>query len=132
MRLLLDTHVLLWWLLDEGPLSPEQLEALEHAESAGEQLGLAAISLWEAAKLHQLGRIDLRGSVDVFFRQLEAHRGLVVYPLTPQIALESTRLGDRFPRDPADQLIAATARVHGLSLVTADRRIRTASVVSVV
>lgn len=52
--------------------------------------------------------------------------------LTPRIALESTRLGSSFHTDPADQVIAATARVHGLKLVTADTRIRESRVVAVV
>jgi PIN domain nuclease of toxin-antitoxin system len=47
-----------------------------------------------------------------------------VLPITAKIAAESVRLGDEFPRDPADQIIAATARCHGLTLMTSDKRIR--------
>jgi len=132
MRLLLDTHILLWWLMEEGSLSAEQVEVLERAEESGERLAIAAISLWEIAKLTEYGRIELRCSVDVFFDQLENNPRLDVLPLTPRIALESTRLGSAFPRDPSDQLIAATARVHGLRLATADDRIRRSGVVTVI
>jgi PIN domain nuclease of toxin-antitoxin system len=52
-------------------------------------------------------------------------------PLSPEVALEMTRLPARFHRDPADQLIAATARVHDLVLMTADERIRDSGAVQV-
>jgi PIN domain nuclease of toxin-antitoxin system len=52
-------------------------------------------------------------------------------PLSPEVALELTRLPARFHRDPADQLIAATARVHDLVLLTADERIRDSGAVRV-
>jgi PIN domain nuclease of toxin-antitoxin system len=66
------------------------------------------------------------------FHDLETHPQIELFALTPQIALESTRLGPKFHTDPADQIIAATARVHGLRLVTADHRIRKSGVVAVV
>jgi PIN domain nuclease of toxin-antitoxin system len=129
---LLDTHALVWWLSDEKRLSTVQRAALASATAAGERLGVAAISFWELAKLVERGRLQLRRSIDELFSELEAHPELELYPITPRIALESTRLGPRFHADPADQIIAATARVHGLRLVTADERIRGAGVVAVV
>ena len=78
------------------------------------------------------GRLTLSRSEDVLFTQLETHPRLEILPLSPRIALESTRLGPNFHRDPADRLIAATARVHGLRLLTADARIRDSAVVAVV
>jgi PIN domain nuclease of toxin-antitoxin system len=119
-------------MLDDGPLSPEQVRALESAESTGQRLGISAISLWEISKLHEKGRIRLHISVDDFLTGLETHPGLEVLPLSSRIALESTRLGPRFHQDPADQLIAATARVHGMRLATVDRRIRDSGAVSTV
>lgn len=56
---------------------------------------------------------------------------LTVMPLTARIALESTRLGARFPSDPVDQLIAATARCHALTLLTADERLIESGAVAV-
>ena len=94
--------------------------------------GFAEAAAAEIAKLTEYGRIELRCSVDVFFDHLENNPRLDVLPLTPRIALESTRLGSAFPRDPSDQLIAATARVHGLRLATADDRIRRSGVVTVI
>ncbi len=132
MRVLLDTHILLWWLADGRRLSRAQRETLERALGAGERLGVSIICFWEIAKLLERGRIELPRSVDQLFVDLETHPELDVYPLTPRIALESTRLGPRFHPDPADQIIAATARVHGLRLVTADDRIRRSGAVATV
>jgi PIN domain nuclease of toxin-antitoxin system len=132
VNVLLDTHILVWWLAGEGSLSKKQTEVLERIDSKGERYALSAISLWEIAKLVKRGRIFLQRSIDGFFEDLENHSSIEIIPLTPRIALESTRLGDSFPKDPADQIIAATARVYGLSLVTADTRIRNSGVISVI
>ena len=70
----------------------------------------------------------MRGSVDVLLSEIENHPRFEVLPITARIALESTRLGPSFHRDPADQLIAAPCRVHGLTLLTADERIRASAV----
>jgi len=132
VKFLLDTHVLLWWLADTGRLSPVQTRALERAEATKEPLGVAAITLWEIAKLADRGRIRFDQTVDVVLEEIEQHPALSVLPLEARVALESTRLGDRVPSDPADQLIVATARVHALRLVTADERIRRSGTVSVI
>ena len=132
MRLLLDTHILVWWLQGTDELSQEQTEALERAEGKDEKLAVATITLWEIAKLIERGRLELRYAADVFFDELESHARLAFLPINSRIALESTRLGPTFHRDPADQVIVATARVHALRLVTADDRIRRSRVVPVV
>lgn len=132
MTLLLDTHVLLWWVTTPERLSPAQARALDRAEATGEPVGLAAISLWEIAKLVERGRLRPTQSVDTVLEEIERHPGLRVLPLTARIAIESTRLGPSVPTDPADQLIVATARVHALRLVTADERLRRAGAVPIV
>ncbi len=131
MRYLLDTHVLVWWLAGGGNLSRKQRDLLSRLEKKGELLGFPAIGLWELARLIETDRIEVHVSPDVLFDDLDAHPRIEIIPISARIALESTRLGPGFPRDPADQLIAATARVHGLTLVTADRRVRESGVVSV-
>src|SRR5262249_1389331 len=131
LTLLLDTHILLWWLVD-GHLSDAQTSAIERSLAASEPLGVAAISLWEIAKLAERGRIRLTQTIDAGLEQIEQHPSIEVLPMTGGVVAESTRLGAKMPTDPADQLIVATARVHGLRLVTADTRIRDAGGVSVV
>lgn len=129
MKLLLDTHVLVHWLLDH-PLVATYRVALDQALGRDEKVAISDISLWEIAKLVERGRLRMRGSVDSMLEQVEEHDAIAVLPMTARIALESTRLGAAFPRDPADQIIAATARCHRLSLMTLDDAIRAAGVVA--
>lgn len=90
------------------------------------------MTLWEIAKLVEIGHIELDQSVDEALEQVESDALFAVLPLTARIAVESTRLGARFPSDPVDQILAATARCHGLTLLTVDERIIDSGVVSTV
>jgi len=132
LRLLLDTHILLWWLDEPGRLSPAQTRALDLSREIAEQLGVAAITLWEIAKLVELRRLQFTRGVDIVLREIEQHPMLRIVRLDGHVAHESTLLGDRLKGDPADQLIVATARVHGLRLVTSDERIRRSETVPVI
>ncbi len=131
MKYLLDTHVMVWWLTDDRKLSREHAKLLERSERSGTAVGLSAISLWEIAKLVERGRIELTQSVDESFEQLETSAFVSILPLTGRVAIESTRLGARFHADPIDQLIVATARCQGLTLLTVDQRIVESGVVAV-
>ncbi len=130
MNLLLDTHILLWWCLDNGKLSPGQVALLAEEEKRGNPLGVSIFSLWEVAKLVSVGRFHLGISIDQWIRDIEGHASVQLLALNGDIILESTRLGPEFPKDPADQLIAATARCHGLRLMTVDERIANSGVVA--
>jgi PIN domain nuclease of toxin-antitoxin system len=129
--LLLDTHIALWWLEGGQRLAADQRRAAAAAERANEKLHLADVSFWEIAMLADRGRISIPQGVATFLEELEGNPRLEVHPITGAIALDAVRLGDTFPNDPADRLIAATARVHGHTLITADRRVRAAGVVAV-
>lgn len=132
MNYLLDTHVLLWYALAQKEL-PKEFEArIDEDIAEGTRIGLSVISIWEIAKLYERGRIRLQHSIDQFLRSIEEHPALVVLPINAFIAVDSTRLGKDFPKDPADQIIAATARHHLLHLMTADQQLRDANVVGVV
>ncbi|OQY34737.1 MAG: twitching motility protein PilT [Anaerolineaceae bacterium 4572_5.2] len=82
-----------------------------------------AISLWEIAKLVEYKRLELPCSIDEWFEQAISYPGIRVLELTPEIAVESTRLPGKFHRDPADQIIVATARINDCPLVTSDTKI---------
>ena len=120
---LLDTHILVWWRLDPARLSKVQARALS-ALDAGRPAAISAITLWELAKMVERRRLEIPLPLDIWLEELEANPLLEVLPVTARIAAESTRLGDDFHKDPADQIIVATARCLGLPLLTADERIR--------
>ena len=121
---LLDTHILLWWRLEPERLSQRQVTTLEHLERSRQPVAISAITLWELANLEHLGRIGVAGPVEQWLEEIERNPLVEVLPLTARIVFESVGLGEDFHRDPADRIIVATARCHGLQLMTADRRIR--------
>jgi PIN domain nuclease of toxin-antitoxin system len=92
---------------------------------------ISAITLWELAMLGQRGRIEVTGPMDMWLTELERDPGVAVMPITSRIAFEAVHLSSGFPADPVDRIIAATALCHGLTLLTADRRIRDAGEVPV-
>ncbi len=119
--ILLDTHIWVWWVHGDARLAPPQSEEVEKHEVRG--LGVSAISYWEVAKLVELGRLELPCPVGEWLDQALAYPGIRLLELTPRIAVESTRLPGALHRDPPDQIIIATARVHDCALLTADRKI---------
>lgn len=130
MTYLIDTHVLVWWWIDDPALPPSYAEILEQAVSRSSVIGISAISFWEIATLAARGRLRLTGSVDALLEDIEQHPAIDVLPLSARVALESARLGPSFPKDPADRIIGATARCHGLRLMTCDERIRVSGVIA--
>ncbi|HZH29865.1 MAG TPA: type II toxin-antitoxin system VapC family toxin [Pyrinomonadaceae bacterium] len=116
--IILDTHIWVWWVHGDARLGEKQVEWLEENE-AGE-LGISVISCWEVAKLVEYGRLVLPCSVADWLDQALAYPGIRLLDLTPRIALESTQLPAVFHRDPADQIIVATARVYNCPLLTVD------------
>ena len=81
------------------------------------------MSCWEVAKLVEYGRLELACAIEEWMAHAVAYPGMQLLELTPRIAIESTKLPGSFHRDPADQIIVATARVYDIPLLTADRRI---------
>jgi PIN domain nuclease of toxin-antitoxin system len=123
-EILLDTHILIWWRLDSKRLNPAQVRRLQHLESRQEPVAISAITLWEIAMLSARGRIEMAEPLDIWLAEIEENGLIQVLPLTARIAAESVRLGPDFQSDPADQMIVATARIHGIPLMTSDERIR--------
>jgi PIN domain nuclease of toxin-antitoxin system len=123
--ILLDTHALVWMASAPGRLSRRAREAIREArEKTG--IAVATISLWELAWLAENGRIQTAMSVESFVGETVAR--VVLQPLTPAIAALAVRLPEKYLRDPADRIIAATAIIGGMPLVTADKQIRLAKV----
>ncbi len=128
MNALLDTHILLWWLEDQKRLSRQQLEVVS-AASADSPLQVADISLWEIATLHNSVRIELTIPLREWLEDAVAPPLVRTRVISPAIAAELNALPDSFHRDPADRVLVATARIHGATLLTNDRRITDAQLV---
>jgi PIN domain nuclease of toxin-antitoxin system len=119
---LLDTHVLLWWLEARSRLRKSQEEVIERA--GGEHtLLVSGISLWEIAALTELGRIRLQLPLREWLDRATAPPLVERVGISPAVAAEVAALPPQSHRDPADRIIVATARVHGATLLTCDRRI---------
>ena len=122
--LLLDTHYWIWLqfaILDK--FTGSLLKAIDQAAASGNLL-LSVMSVWELGMLESKGRIQLDIPCEQWVQQALAIPGLSVAPLTPEIALASTRLPEPFHGDPTDRIIVATARTLGLRLATRDSKIR--------
>lgn len=120
--IVLDTHVWVWWIHNDPKLAVNHKKSIQANENDG--IGVCSISLWEVSKLVELGRLELPISIEDWFISALDYPGIVLLDLNPHIAVESTNLPPPFHRDPADQIIVATARVHACPLLTADQRIQ--------
>jgi len=121
--LLLDTHFWIWLQNGEpGVFTGPIRRAIEAAAAAG-RLYLSVISVWEVALLESKGRIELSLPCGLWVQQALDIPGLVLTPLTPEIAIESCNLPPPFHGDPADRIIVATARHMGARLLTRDDKI---------
>jgi PIN domain nuclease of toxin-antitoxin system len=120
VTLLLDTNV---WLrgVTEPTSLPEPIRRL--LDRRDTQFGLSAISLWEVGKKHQIGKLELKKELGAWLNEAVVSH-IQLLPLTPEVVTEAMRLPDFPNRDPADELIVATARVHQLTLLTADTKLK--------
>jgi len=88
-----------------------------------EMFGLSIFSLWEAAKKHQQGKLPLPMELAAWLKAaIPSH--VRILPLTNDIIVDATRLPDFPINDPADELIVATARVHKLTVLTTDTKLK--------
>jgi PIN domain nuclease of toxin-antitoxin system len=118
--IVLDTHIWVWWVDDNTRLTQKYRDWIQQYQSQG--LGVSIISCWEVSKLVEMGRLTLSVTVDEWLQQALAYPGVQLLELTIPIIIESTKLTG-FHRDPADQIIVATARIWACPLLTADAKI---------
>ena len=119
MKLLLDTHIWVWSVLDPGRLSARVARQLLNPEN---EIWLSAVSVWELQLLHDKGRLKLMPDAVSWINDNLTRLNFREAPLTFEVALAISSLN--LPHnDPADGFIAATAKVFGLTLVTADEQL---------
>jgi PIN domain nuclease of toxin-antitoxin system len=119
LKLLLDTHIWVWSVLEPERLSPRVARQLTHPEN---EIWLSAVSVWELRLLHDKGRVKLIPDAVSWINTNLSRLNIREAPLTFEVALAISSLN--LPHnDPADGFIAATAKVFSLTLVTADEQL---------
>jgi PIN domain nuclease of toxin-antitoxin system len=106
----------------EGNMKPSAIRVVEEAAHFG-LVGVSVISVWEVAMLEAKGRIRLSKDCLSWVNEALRAPGLGLIPLTPEIAVDSSRLPGVFHGDPADRILVATARRQGAILLTRDEKI---------
>ena len=117
MRVLLDTHAFLWWILDDAALSRRARETIG---SPRNECLLSAASCWEMAIKVSIGKLELDGTVERFVPHHLAVNGFSELPVDVRHAARVARLPFHH-RDPFDRLLVAQAQSEGMILVTSDR-----------
>jgi PIN domain nuclease of toxin-antitoxin system len=120
--ILVDTHVVAWLAFDQDRISRKARAAIDDARNQGDGLAISDITLLELSTLVNKGRVRLDISLETFLQEVEAR--FVVLPISGRACVRAMGLPAAYPKDPADRIIAATALVEGLSLLTADSEIR--------
>jgi PIN domain nuclease of toxin-antitoxin system len=120
--IVIDTHIWYWWVQAPNLLTAAQQDAI--TAHTNDIMGVSAISCWEVAKRVAQGKMQLSRSINDWMPLALRFPGIHLLPLTPQISIASTQLPGSFHKDPADQIIVATARAYDCPLVTSDDKIR--------
>ena len=121
--IVLDTHVLIWWVNGNAQLSHRARKAIERELEGEAQVMVSAISAWEIAMLVAKGRLALTMDIDDWLTTVTSIEGVSFAAVDPYVAVQSVRLPGEFHPDPADRLIVALARHYSAPLVTADAKI---------
>ena len=123
MKYLLDTHTWIWWHISPDNLSTKVKNILIKTDNYDELL-LSSISIWEFSKLLEKGKLIISCDPEEWIAQALDMVKFRLVNITPSIAYKSTILPGKFHGDPADQIIAATAREENTILITKDKKIQ--------
>lgn len=118
--LLLDTCAAIWLSTDQ-PVSNDAREAVRQAYGQKESIYVSPITAWEIGLLVARGRMNLLSKPEAWFERLLAAPGLELADMPPDVLIASSFLPASDLRDPADRILAATAREYGYTIVTRDR-----------
>jgi PIN domain nuclease of toxin-antitoxin system len=120
--LLLDTCALVW-ISNGDPIAGPARDALDTLWAAGHSPWVSPISAWEVGLLVARGRLALTMPPYRWWERSIALIGLEVAPMSPALLIASTQLPGLPPNDPADRIVAATAREQGLRVMTRDTKL---------
>ncbi len=115
MRLLLDTHALLWWLADDPRLSPRARRAIA---STGNEIIVSAVTAWEMAIKHKAGKLEIEELLNGLEDKL-AEEGFSVLPISLEHAVRAGGLVEHH-KDPFDRMLAAQCQAEGLAIISSD------------
>ncbi|BBE72425.1 type II toxin-antitoxin system VapC family toxin [Oharaeibacter diazotrophicus] len=120
--LLVDTCAAIW-ILEDGPLSPASITALDTAFDQGLATFVSTVTAWEIGMLLSKGRLTMRRNALSSYRMLLDDAGMTEHAMTPEILIASSNLPGTPPRDSFDRIVVATARTSRLTILTRDRLI---------
>jgi PIN domain nuclease of toxin-antitoxin system len=115
--ILLDTCAAIW-LVNGDPMTAQSRAAIGAAQGSGAGVYVSPISAWEIATLVARSRLQLASSPEAWFDRLVTLPGIRLAAMPPDLLIASAFLPGSPPRDPADRIIAATARAFGQAIVT--------------
>lgn len=116
MKLLIDTHIFLWFISGDSKLSQAHKQAIS---SPGNDVFLSPIAIWETVVKYQLGKLQLPQRPEIFLPAQRMRHGISSLPLDESSV---ARLGSLEPhhRDPFDRMMICQAIEHGMSIITVD------------
>lgn len=121
--IILDTHVLIWWIMGNKGMLSKTAKATITAQMEKGKIIISSISAWEIGMLVKHGRIGLSIDTTEWLTLVEQIKAVRFMPVDNEIALKSCELPGEFHKDPADRIIVATARKWAAPLITADEKI---------
>jgi PIN domain nuclease of toxin-antitoxin system len=118
--LLLDTCAVIW-VAEDQPISRTAASALDEAHAADQFVYISPISAWEIGLLVARGRLTMIVKPQLWFQRILDVPNMRLADMSPDLLISSSFLPGDPPRDPADRILAATAREYGYTLMTRDR-----------
>ncbi len=124
MRILLDTHIFLWFISSDSQLSKDVRDAIRNPDN---EVYLSAISIWEAIVKYQLGKLPLPEHPETYLpKQRDLHQ-IASLALNEISVIQLAKLPP-LHRDPFDRMLICQALQNGLTIATVDTAIRAYSV----
>jgi len=121
--IVIDTHVLLWWVSGDKSLSAKAGRTIKKCLADDGEVIISSITVWEIAMLIEKRRLVLSMDIENWVNEVAQIEGVRFVPVNNEIAMKSAVLPGEFHKDPVDRIIVATARRLAVSLVTADKNI---------